>query len=173
MKEKIAGWAFGIIASILSMIAFYHARLYAQSIISIYYALIGVYGWIYWKKSKQRNEHIRKWNLKFQFQLILLFSFITIPVAYLLSIFTDASQPLLDSFLTVFGILATIQEARKILSSWIYWFIINLLSCYLYATQGLTFYAILMVIYAIICIPGYLNWLKIYRQFQPDKISPI
>jgi len=162
MKEKITGWAFGILASVLSVIVFYESKLYAQSIISIYYATIGVYGWIYWQKANKRNEHISRWSLHQHLIYISLFSFISLLSYFLFSKYTDASRPMLDSFLTIFGFLASIKEARKILSSWIYWFVINIFSAFLYYSQDLTIYALLMVLYTFICIPGYLSWKKIY-----------
>ncbi|MFA6261882.1 MAG: nicotinamide riboside transporter PnuC [Bacteroidia bacterium] len=163
MREKIAGWYFGILASVLSIILFYHTRLYAQSLISIYYAGVGVYGLIYWIRAKQRHEHIHRWNAMSHIKFIALFTLISCITYFLMKTYTDASSPMLDAFLTAFGLLASIKEARKILSSWVYWFIINLGSAWLYYSQDLTVYAILMVVYAGICIPGYLSWLKIYK----------
>lgn len=163
MREKIAGWYFGILASVLSILLFYHTRLYAQSLISIYYAGVGIYGLIYWIRAKKRHEHIHRWNAMNHIKFISLFTFISCITYLLMKTYTDASSPMLDAFLTAFGLLASIKEARKILSSWVYWFIINLGSAWLYFSQDLTVYAILMVVYAGICIPGYLSWLKIYK----------
>jgi nicotinamide mononucleotide transporter len=168
MREKIAGWIFGITSSLFGVIIFYHTRLYAQSAISLYYAAIGIYGWIYWMKAKERNEHIHRWKISTHLILIILFGMLSVVCYYLFKKYTDASNPLADSFITVFGFLASIKEARKILSSWIYWFAINLASAWLYYGQGLLVYTILMIVYAGICIPGYLSWLKIYRL---NKIS--
>lgn len=163
MREKIAGWFFGIAASVLSMVVFYETRLYAQSVISIYYAAVGVYGWIYWVKAKQQDKHIQVWKIRTHLIFITMFIGISLGCYFLFKKYTDASMPLLDSFLTAFGLLASIKEARKILTSWIYWLVINLFSGWLYYTQGLYFYAVLMIVYAGICIPGYLSWLTIYR----------
>lgn len=162
MREKISGWYFGILASLLSIILFYHTRLYAQSLISIYYAGVGVYGLLYWIQAKKRDEHIHRWNAKHHVLFISLFTLISFITYFLMKYYTDASSPMLDAFLTAFGLLASIKEARKILSSWVYWFIINLGSAWLYFSQDLMVYAVLMVVYAGICIPGYLSWLKIY-----------
>ena len=160
MREKIVGWIFGIISSILSILLFYHTRLYAQSIISIYYAGIGVY----WYRAQQKNEHVHKWNPIDHIKFISLFSLVSLLMYTLFIKYTDASMPLLDSFITSFGFLASIKEARKILSSWIYWFVINLLSAILYYSQGLNIYAVLMILYAGICVPGYYSWLALYKK---------
>ena len=164
MREKILGWIFGIMSSLISIVLFYHTKLYAQSLISIYYAVIGVYGWIYWYNAQQKNEHVNKWNPLDHFKYIGLFALLSLIVYGFFVKYTDASMPLLDSFITSFGFLASIKEARKILSSWIYWFVINILSAILYYSQGLNVYALLMIVYAGICIPGYFSWLALYKQ---------
>lgn len=174
IKEKVVGWFFGILSSITSVVVFYHTQLYAQSLISIYYAAIGVYGWMYWKKARERNEHIHVWKLSMHLKAIVLFSCISILSWWIMKTYTNASSPLLDAFLTAFGFLASIKEARKILSSWAYWFVINALSGWLYYKQGLNIYAAMMLVYTIICIPGYIGWLKIYREFgEKEKLRSV
>lgn len=165
MREKITGWYLGILSSILSMILFYHTRLYAQSIISIYYAGIGVYGLIYWTKANRRNEHIHQWKATTHVRMIVIFAAISIAAGVLMQKYSDASRPMPDAFLTIFGFLASIKEARKVLSSWIYWFFINLGSAWLYYLQELNVYAVLMVVYAFICIPGFISWYRIWKRY--------
>jgi nicotinamide mononucleotide transporter len=164
MREKIAAWFFGFASSILSMIVFFETKLYAQAIISIYYAAVAVYGWIYWIRAKKRDEHIRVWNIQAHVLAILIFSILSWSTAYFFKTYTDSSNPYLDSFLTLFGLLASIKEARKILTSWVYWFVINALSVWLYFNGKLHFYAVIMVIYTILCIPGFLSWYKIFKE---------
>jgi len=172
IREKILGWVFGIVSSILGVILFFETKLYAQAIISIYYAGVGVYGWYYWVKAKQRDEHIHIWSIRQHLIYIAVFTVISIGCAYLFETYTDSSSPYLDSFITVFGLLASLKEARKILTSWVYWFILNMLSVWLYFSQHLEVYAVLMIVYAGICIPGYLNWKRIYNENKPESTSP-
>ena len=164
MREKTLGWWFGIAASVTGVILFYYTKLYAQSIISIYYAGVGVYGLWYWKNAEQKNEHIANWKILTHVKFIALFGLISFLCATLFIKYTDSVSPYLDSFITAFGLLASIKEARKILTSWVYWFILNALSVVLYYQQELYYYACLMVVYTVICVFGYLNWYKIYKQ---------
>lgn len=166
MREKSIGWLFGIISSLLGVILFFKTGIYAQALISVYYAAIGVYGWVYWRKAEKRDEHIHKWRFVYHLYAILLFTVLSIGSAWFFQSYTDSKQPVLDSFVTVFGILASLKEARKILTSWAYWFIINVFSALLYYQQALFVYAVMMLVYAAICIPGYLNWLRIYKTHE-------
>jgi nicotinamide mononucleotide transporter len=164
IREKTIGWLFGILSSILGIVLFFETRLYAQGLISIYYVGVGVYGWYYWIKAEKRDEHIHKWEPRQHLMYISVFAVLSLICAYLFETYTDSSSPYLDSFLTVFGFLASIKEARKILTSWAYWFIINIFSVVLYFNQHLYFYAAMMIVYAAICIPGYLSWKKSYNE---------
>ena len=170
MREKSIGWLFGIASSLLGIILFIESKIYAQAIISVYYAGIGIYGWLYWKKAEQRNEHIHKWKPQQHVLYITIFVVFSLLSSYAFENYTDSQNPYLDSFVTVFGFLASIKEARKILTSWMYWFMINSFSVMLYYNQQLDFYSAIMVLYALICIPGYLNWKKIYEQHTTTSI---
>lgn len=169
IREKTAGWWFGIASSLLGVWIFFHTRIYAQAFISLYYAAVGVYGLWYWKKAEKRNEHISIWPLKNHVAAVLLFTVLSVLSAWFFKNYTDSASPYLDSFITLFGLLASIKEARKILTSWVYWFVINAGSVWLYYEQGLTYYAVMMIVYAFICIPGYLSWYRIYKKYGGRK----
>ena len=48
--------------------------------------------------------------------------------------------------------------ARKILENWIYWFVIDAVSVYLYLSRDLYFTAALFVAYLVMIVFGYLSW---------------
>jgi nicotinamide mononucleotide transporter len=172
IREKKIGWLFGIISSIAGIILFWQTKLYAQSFISCYYTVIGVYGWAYWASAERRNEHIHIWPWSRHLVFIVVFTIISYFFSLLFSAYTDSKSPIFDSFVTSFGLLASFKEARKILTSWVYWLFINIASAILYYQQHLFVYTVLMVVYAFICIPGYLNWLRIYRKHLHESTSP-
>jgi nicotinamide mononucleotide transporter len=66
----------------------------------------------------------------------------------------------LDILITVFCFIATFKETHKIVTAWIYWIILNAASFVLYLQSGLFIYALLMLIYTILSIKGYLAWNK-------------
>lgn len=163
MREKKLGWWFGILSSFIGVYLFYQTKIYAHAVISFYYALVGIYGLWYWSKAEKRNEHIHVWSIPQHLKWVLPTTVLSFICAYLFEHYTDSKNPYLDSFLTLFGLLASFKEARKILSSWVYWFILNGLSVWLYYQRELYYYAALMVVYTLICISGYLSWYKIYK----------
>ena len=54
--------------------------------------------------------------------------------------------------------------ARKILENWIYWFVIDSLSIYLYLQKDLYLFALLFLLYIIIVVFGYQKWRRHYLQ---------
>jgi nicotinamide mononucleotide transporter len=48
--------------------------------------------------------------------------------------------------------------ARKILENWIYWFVIDTVSIYLYINRDLYFTAVLFAGYLVMIVIGYRSW---------------
>ena len=77
--------------------------------------------------------------------------------------YTDADKPYFDATTSIFSYFASYLEAKKILSSWIYWIVINLFTIGLYHTKDLSFYSGLMVVYLGMSVVGYMKWKKEYQ----------
>ena len=75
---------------------------------------------------------------------------------------TNAELPFLDAFTTFGAIVTTYMVAMKILENWIYWFVIDSISIYLFITRELYLTSILFLIYLVIIVFGYFRWRKIF-----------
>ena len=75
-------------------------------------------------------------------------------------IYTDAEQPIIDSFTAIFSLFATYMVTKKILENWIYWIVIDIVSVYLYFSRDLQLTAGLFAAYTIIALFGYFSWKK-------------
>jgi nicotinamide mononucleotide transporter len=164
IREKRIGWIWGIIGSGLSIILFVTTKLYSESILYLFYVIMGVYGWISWGKSDNGVKPITEWRVFEHIKLIVLFILISSGLGFLFKAQTDAQLPYADAFSTGFSFLATYLEAKKVLSAWVYWFFLNAFSIWLYQSRGLEVYAVLMLVYSILSVVGYLQWQKSYRQ---------
>jgi nicotinamide mononucleotide transporter len=120
---------------------------------------MAVYGWYIWSKKKKQLT-ISIWPIINHFYVVIigmLFSYFL--GGFILNKFTENIN-YLDIIITLFCFVATIKEAHKILSAWLYWFVLNVASLILYLQNNLKIYALLMLIYAILSIQGYLVWRK-------------
>lgn len=160
MRENIWCWPIGIIGSILSVYLFISVDLNAEAILYTFYVLMGIYGWLSWKRNSVSSLPITKW--RFQNHIILsVFSLsIGLLVGWIFDNYTNSAYPYIDSQTTVLGIGATFLEARKKLNSWIYWIVLNAVTIFLYASRDLYLYSGLMVLYFALSIQGYIIWRK-------------
>jgi len=56
-------------------------------------------------------------------------------LGWLLDNFRDAESTYLDAHTTIFSFIASYLEARKILSAWLFWIVINGVTIYLYPSK--------------------------------------
>ena len=165
IKEKIACWAFGIVGSLLSIYLFIDARLYSEAFLYLFYALLGVWGWIRWYRQNEQNSNpVTRWRIEAHLRAIAIACVIAIGLGYTVQFYTNAERPLFDAFTTVFSFLGTYLEITKVLEAWLYWLLINLASVWLYHDRSLDIYAVLIGFYSILSVWGFLRWRKSYRE---------
>lgn len=166
IKENIWCWIFGIISSAITIYLYIHVTLYLEAGLNFYYILAGFYGWIYWyrHRSENKNTPVVEWKNKYHFVNILSGVFLSLVLGYIMHQFTDSHRPYIDSTITVFSFSATYLEARKVLSTWYYWFFLNAFSIGLMIDRELYFFAILSFFYTGMCIVGFLKWRKTLRE---------
>lgn len=162
IKEQKICWFFGIAGSVVSVYLFYRTQLYSEAILYVYYVVIGVYGYLLWNNKIDKNGELKVEG--FKPKRIIYAIFIGLIFAYILGIFfktyTDASAPYLDAFTTSFSFIASYLEAKKYLSSWLFWIVINALTIVLYYNKDLNIYTGLTLVYLIFSFIGYLKWKK-------------
>ena len=153
------GWVFGGVASAISVVLFYWALLPSEAFLYLFYTVMAIYGFVTWQ-AKAEEVEIVQWDLKNH--VITIASGVALAgIFYMYSqYFQDAAKPVLDAFTTSFSILATFMVVWRVLSNWIYWIIIDLVTVYLYVSRGLDVYAIQMGVFAILALLGYLQWKK-------------
>ncbi len=159
IQQNIWCWSLAIISGLLSTYLFYESKLYSETLLYGYYVLIAIYGWWSWSRPK-KQLNVSTCASKYHLLTILFGGLLSIGLGYFFLVNTDADKPFFDATTTLFSVIASILEARKILSGWIYWIIINGITAVLYFSKSLDIYAILMVVYFFMSILGYLEWKK-------------
>tara|TARA_B100000965_G_scaffold377492_1_gene371581 strand:+ start:915 stop:1292 length:378 start_codon:yes stop_codon:yes gene_type:complete len=119
------------------------------------------YGFYSWKNQKKNQSE--KWKASKHLLIIFIGGILTFFLGFYLSLYTKAEVPIIDSFTTIFSIVATYMVTKQILENWIYWVIIDLTSVYIYFNRDLHLTSLLFVLYAIIAVFGYFSWLKSER----------
>ncbi len=169
MRENILCWYAAFISTGIYLFLFWDVSLLMESALQVYYLAMAVYGWYQWKyrlvASGAGNESgISTWPLRKHGIAISAVLLISLCSGYLLQNHSSAALPFLDSFTTWGAVLTTYMVTKKILENWIYWLVIDGLSIYLYLDRGLYLTALLFVAYLVICVFGFVSWLKHYQR---------
>jgi nicotinamide mononucleotide transporter len=172
LKQNKLCWFAWIASSILYLYVMYQAGLYMESLLQVFYLCMGFYGLSQWSKTinNNQNTYVDLWSIGnhiFAISLVIVLSFLS---GTLLSNFSNAALPFIDAFTTWGAILASYMVAKKILENWIYWFVIDFISVFIFASRGLYFTSALFVTYLVIIYFGYKSWSKI-RLNQNESIA--
>jgi nicotinamide mononucleotide transporter len=164
MRESLWCWPAALISTALFLFIFWRVGLLMESALQLYYLAMAVYGWWHWRAGGGNNRlAISRWRPGRH--LLAVAAVLTLAAAsgLMLSNWTDAALPFLDSFTTWGSVLTTWMVARKILENWLYWLVIDSVSIYLYLDRGLLLTAGLFGVYLVIAVFGYRQWLQSYH----------
>ncbi len=165
ISEDIRLWLYGIISSALFVWVFFKTSIYANSLLYIYYVIIGFYGWYTWSRSEKEKDKGSKFTIHSSSakKLIVYISISVlsaIPVYFILRKFSDSVAPLIDALLTTGGMVATWMLTQKLIEQWIFWIIIDLIWCGLMIYKGMYPTLLLFIAYTILAFKGYFEWKK-------------
>jgi nicotinamide mononucleotide transporter len=161
-KKNKWAWLFGGMSSFLFIFVFYQSKLPAQAILSLAYVILSIYA--YWSWNREGEIALVSWKISnhlFAIQIILLIggtiAWIKLPE---MKTFGEKETFLLDLFIALFSLFATILGVLKEKSNWIYWIFINLACILLYANAALYATVLLYSAYFVLGIYGLREWNK-------------
>jgi len=159
IRQNILCWLVQLISSFLYIVIFFQARLYMESALYFFYAAIAVYGWFQWTSGGPHRERLQIsiWTPTRHGIVLTLILVFTVLFGMILRR-TDAVFPFLDSFTTIAAVVATYMVANKILENWVYWFVIDSISVYLYQARELHVTSLLFVLYLVLIFIGFRRW---------------
>jgi nicotinamide mononucleotide transporter len=153
-KESIWCWAAALISVSIYIYICFQAQLYAETGLQAFYFIMAIYGYFSWSKNNSLLR-INELAISNHILIMILGLLLTFLLGFYLSAYTAAQLPIVDSFTTVFSIIATYMVVKKILSNWLYFIIIDTVSIYLYFSRDLHLTALLFSLYTIIAVIGY------------------
>lgn len=164
-RNNIHNYLFGIGGIILALYVKFNAKLYAEFSLDIYYLVMSIYGWVFWKYGKQKSAApISFTTYKEQYKAMgIVIATFTIFYIFLTQ-FTNSDVPFLDSLVTAFAWAGMWLMAKRKIENWILLNISNIISIPLLIHKDLYLYALLSAFLFIVAIFGYINWYKIIKQ---------
>ena len=159
VRQHILCWLCWIISSCLYLYVMYEAGLYMESMLQIFYIIMGFYGWSQWNRSgDQGSFQVNRWSPLNHLIAIAVVLMLTFASGQVLELYTEAAMPFIDALTTWGAVVTTYMVAKKLLENWIYWFVIDSISIYLFVSRELYFTAFLFLVYLFIIVIGYRSW---------------
>ncbi len=168
VRENVWCWFFAFVSTAIYTVLFRDVSLLMDSALNVYYMAMAVFGWYQWTHggpgvgSEPHTLPIRSMTRRLHILIIVSILLLSAASGYLLSEYSRAAWPYVDSFTTWASVITTYLVTRKYLQNWLYWILIDAVSVPLYIERGLGPTALLFVIYIIIAVVGYFNWRKHY-----------
>ena len=171
VKQDVKCWFAAIISSILYFFIMYDAGLYMEAYLQIFYIMMAFYGLQQWRSvdTDARQFIVRTWDKRMHIKIITLIVIMTLISGFLLEKYTNAILPFIDGLTTWGAIVATYMVAKRLLENWIYWFVIDFISIFLFMSRGLFLTSGLFFIYLVIIYFGYMSWVKIRDDISAES----
>ena len=164
-QNNIHTYLFGIASILISLWVLYQSALYADILLHMYYLVMSIYGWFYWKFGKQKaeapisrssfNEHLKA--------LGIVLGCFTL-MSYWLSFHTDSDVPIWDAVVSAFAWAGMWLMAKRKLENWVYLNVSNIISIPLMIYKDLYIYAGMSVFLFVLGTSGYLKWRKLMKE---------
>ena len=166
IRQNIWCWLGAGISTAIYIYLFFAAKLYMESALNLFYFAMAIYGWWVWYSGRSGDEElpVTVWPGKVHATAIAAIVTASLLSGYLLSTYSDAVYPYVDSMTTWGAIWATFLIARKVLENWWYWLVIDAASIVIYWTRDLHLTALLFALYVVLIPFGLVAWRRSRRE---------
>jgi nicotinamide mononucleotide transporter len=163
-------WPIGLVNIVLSFFLFHWFQLYADMLLQIFYFILSIFGWIYWRKAQEEKTAQKKlnnleigWGTLFVIVTTLALGIVQVYLPTLLpQLFKLASTyPFWDASIVALSIYATFLLAKQRRENWIVWLLVNSLASTLYFVKEMYFTGSMYVVFFFLALFGIWKWKKI------------
>ncbi|AWV91364.1 nicotinamide riboside transporter PnuC [Bradymonas sediminis] len=170
-RQNIWCWPTGLVMVTLYIFIFYDAKLYSDMGLQIVYIFMQIYGWYYWLNGGRDKDDGGKAKVTrlstAQFGAAWAVGAVGVAgLGFAMSTYTDASLPYWDAATTVLSLIAQWFLGKKILESWVFWIVVDVIAIGVYLTKGLYLTSGLYLVFLGLAIAGLLEWMKTHRENQ-------
>jgi nicotinamide mononucleotide transporter len=166
IRQNIWNWPIGLLYSLVSIVVFLQARLYADLALHVFYVAMNAYGWYYWTFAERPVEPsgessdvpVTNTPLRAVVGLSGLVVATTAALGWFLANHTDAAVPYWDSATTTMSFAAMWLQARKHIENWVVWLVVDIVATGIYLFKGLEMYALLYCVYIGMAFAGWWAW---------------
>jgi nicotinamide mononucleotide transporter len=171
-KGNIWCWLAGFSCTFFYTFIFIYLKIDSQVILNVIYMILSVVGWMIWLKpiaAKQTSIYVH-WPVTEHLQFFVGSIVVAICLRYALPSWFDERYTFIESWLFCASLMATILTIYRVIESWLYWVVIDLISLGIYWQSQEDTILLLYFTSLILAIYGYSNWNK-YRKQDVQQAS--
>lgn len=159
-RRSIWNYAFAIAGTAIYGWVFFHARLYSDAGLQVFFVVVNLYGWRHWSRGIATAGEVRVGRLSASARGGWVFGIVFATLAWgtVMHRLTDASFPFVDAGIAMTSIAAQILLSRQKLENWVLWIAVDIVAIGLYAAKGLWPTTILYPLLLAISVWGLLDW---------------
>ena len=161
-RENVWYYPTGIASVLLYAWIYFDARLYAEACLQMVWLALLVYGWWNWLYGGANKTELpvtrtprAGWGTVVAAGVAL-----TIAIYGIQRSVTDNPNPLTDSSIAAWSIVAQWMTAKKWIENWGLWLAVNAVAVPLYVVRGLRPTAVLYAVLFVLAIEGWRKWRK-------------
>ena len=176
IRHSLWCWPAALASTVLTLQIMLSANLYTDALLQLYYAGMALYGWWNWQQLRNQTgqaQQVVEWRWQQHVVLISLTALAGLCLGFLMQRYTSTDFAWLGAQISCFAVVTTYLVAKKVVSNWLYWIVIDAASIYMYLQKDLYFFSALFVIYTLTAASGYFAWRSNYRQQQLNNASGI
>ena len=168
IRRRIGCWPAGILAVIALGIVFFEAKLYSAVLLQIAFLVLQVQGWVQWaqRNREEKEDELQRLTPSLVTTIITVLVSATFILGYAMESYSDAALPYWDAFCMVLYLIGQWLVIHKVVECWYFWGLANIITTFVYASQGLYFVALLHLLYIGISLSGFVTWNKTYQEAE-------
>lgn len=161
-REHIVSWPTAIVNVGIFFVLFWRARLYADSVLQLFYLSLSVYGWWAWLRGGAQHSALQVSKAGRGVWLVGLPLALAggVGLGFVLHRWTPSPVPYLDALLTSTSLLAQWMMTRKLLENWIVWIVADVIYVPMFISRGLPWTSVQYAVFLVLAWIGFTGWRK-------------
>ncbi len=167
-RNNILLYPAGLVSVSVTMYIFYHSGLYAESALNLYYFVMSLYGWWYWRKRKGGVEAVRVGYAGREDWLVTA-GIVTagfLLTWYVLENHTTSTVAAWDAWVAATAWAGMWLLARRKIENWILLNVSNAFAVPLLFHKQLPMYSVLTLFLFAVAVQGFFRWKKLFESQQ-------
>jgi len=162
VKRSVWNYPFGLVMVTLYGFVFFHARLYSDTILQVYFFVVQVFGWWYWLKGRDQEGLVQPELMGTAGRLWAGLATMAGCAAggWFFATYTNAAAPWLDAFIAAASVVAQYLMSLRKIENWVWWIAADIVAVGVYFWKGLYPTTILYAIFLGLSVSGLMSWMR-------------